>query len=854
VGSVTSDGIYTAPSSLTSDSFTVVKACVQGTTSCDQERLGLHPFRVSPDAPSVAQGSSLQLKAIEGSSMISPAWNSAGPGVLASGGQYTASSQFADGGGIPFTATSGGVSESGTVEVTGQFPGLVNRISDYFDENETNHVYGTFPTGVGVANNRLYVNSSYGFYSFALAGDSFPAIASLQDVDVYDISDPSHPIWIDAFEPLTSGKPLFCNGMLYQYAYTDGNYSSGSLTVYDVSGKSPLPTQHIFLPPSTGLRSRTGAASISGCTIAEFGDGTENQRIVQAGLNAPLVLYQLQGGGVVDAQYSLPIPSNSVGFAAFYGFASDGKKFFLNLVPADGTANFQLLTYDLTASTPTLLDSISTDQLSIDSFKIVGNLLFGTIDNGAYYPRTSVYDVSGKTPQFLTQLPTGYIKGSSGNNVFATAGGTGPRVIDVSNPQRPALKASLFDYEGAIDMANYDNYLFAADYGSGVGVWDAREPGGLIPTELIPDDYENAIPTGIVSNATDLFVASDTIGGGSLARFDLKQSPPAQTSQIIQNNVAPFALALSGSTLYEGTATSLDVFDVSASGDPASVTSINVPVAALAVNGNMLLAGTLDNHLMVYNISQPQSPAQIESVNLPAAPYQIAISGNLALIADDTGGLLIYNIATPMAPTLISKVTQFPEVFGVAIDGNYALLAAREYGLVILDITNPAAPFLLGKAGVDMPDPFSAYPLMYNKAFAIAVKNKIAWIGIHNLDDSDTPNEGGSEVLGFDYRDPSHPRLVSRNSYGPSYTFVWTLANSPAGLICGCFVSLLALDTTQPLNAIGSFELPEPLRFSQKAGSISPSLSAHPAASSAPRTTRFNLGTRLRQLHHPPRP
>ncbi|WP_348265176.1 hypothetical protein P8935_11680 [Telmatobacter sp. DSM 110680] len=848
-GSVASDGVYTAPSALTSDSFAVVKACVQGTTSCDQERLGLHPFRVSPDTPTVTPGSNLQLQAILGSSMISPTWSSSGPGTLGSGGLYTSSSQFADAGGIPFTATSGAASESGTLQVTGQFPGLVNRISDYFNEQEA-HVYGTFPTAIGVANNRLYVNSSYGYYSFALAGDAYPALAYLRDVDVYDISDPSHPIWIDAFEPLTSGKPLYCDGMLYQYAYTEGSYASGSLTVYDISGKSPVPTQHFSLQPSKG-HSRNGAASISGCTIAEFGGATGDQRTVSAGLNAPLVLHQLQAGGVVDAQYSIPIPSNSTGIAGFFGFMSDGKRLFVNLVAADGKANLQLLTYDLTASTPTLLDSISTDQLSIDSFQLVGNLLFGTIDTGSYYPRTKVYDVSGNTPQFLTQLPTGYIEGASGTDVFAWTAGTGPRVIDISNPQKPVLKTDLFAYnEGTSDMTNSGHYLFAADSNSGVGVWDARTPGGLLPTELIPDDYENAVPTGIISNASDLFVASDTIGGGSLARFDLKQSPPAQTSQVFQSNVAPSSLALSGSTLYEGTATSLGVFDVSASGDPTSITSIDMPVAALAVTGTTLLAGTFDNHLIVYNISQPQSPKQIASVSLAAAPYQIVISGNLAIIADDTGGLLTYNISNPSTPTLLSKVTLFPEVFGVAIDGNLALLAAREYGLVILDISNPAAPSLLGRAAVDTVDPFTTYPLMYNKAFAIAVKNQIAWIGIHNLDDDpDAPSEGGSEVMGFDYRDPSHPRLVSRNSYGPSYTFVWTLADSPAGLICGCSSSLLALDTTQPLNTIGSFELPEPLRSSQKASSVSPSLSARSVASPAAGRVRSDLSTRLRQLH-----
>ena len=108
VGSVSSTGVYTAPASVTSDSFVVVTACVQATQICDQERLGLHPFRIAPTGPIVALGKMLQLSGIQGSAMIAPTWRLNGPGSLTSSGDYTASSQLAGGGGVPVTATHGG--------------------------------------------------------------------------------------------------------------------------------------------------------------------------------------------------------------------------------------------------------------------------------------------------------------------------------------------------------------------------------------------------------------------------------------------------------------------------------------------------------------------------------------------------------------------------------------------------------------------------------------------------------------------------------------------------------------------------------------------------------------------------
>lgn len=841
VGSVSPDGVYTAPSGLTTDSFAVVKACIQGTASCDQQRLGLHPFRVSPDAPSIASGQSIQLQAMQGSSILSPSWSLAGPGTLNNSGQYTSTGQFADAGEIPFVATQGPFSQSGFVQVLDAFPGLVNRISDYFDEHENLHVYGTFPDYVGVIGNRLYVDATFGFYPYSQPGNSFPVLADLRDVDIYDITDPAHPVWLDAFEPLTIGKPTLCDGRLYMYANGDQNYGNGAITVYDISGATPQPLQRVFLPPQPGSHARSQWYAQSGCSVAEF-PGLPNSFSVQTGTTAALTLRHFQAGGVTDSQYAIPIPPYPSGFASFYGFATDGNRFYIDLDPSTGQPNLQLLTYDLTPQTPTLLSTVPTEPLTMGPLRLVGNLLFATIDDGIYYPRTNVYDVSNSTPSLLTTLPTGQVRDASGTSVLASTIAMGPRVVDVSNPQVPALKTLLSDYSEMIfDMSLSGKYAFEVGYGGGVSVWDVGEPGGLLPKILTPDSLDAAVPTAIVSNATDMFVTSLSVAG-YLSRFDLKQSPPKRTSQVLQDNLIPLALALSGPTLYEGTQSSLQVFDVSGSGDPSSITSLDVPVSALAVSGSTLFAGTLDNRLIVFSISQPQSPTQIASVSLPGSPDQILVSGNLAFIADDLGGFLIYNVATPTAPLLLSHVTQFPAVAGVAVDGNLALLAAREYGLVILDIGNPALPAVVGKASVDTTNPFVSSYLMYNKAFAISVVNKIAYIGINNFDSTEISQNGSTGIFGFDYRDPHHPRLVSRNSFGNIDTFVWTLANSPVGLICGCSSSLLALDTSQPFNSIGSFGLPDALRAPQAPDSISPQSSLAHTSASAPR--------RLRQLRY----
>lgn len=131
-GSISSGGVYQAPSNISADRYTLVTACIQGTEVCDSQRLGLHPFRIEPPTPVVAMGQTLQLTAVVGNSTVTPVWAlEAGGGTVSPGGLYTAPTTVADSGGIALAASYNNSIQRSSVSVTGAFPGLVNRIYDY---------------------------------------------------------------------------------------------------------------------------------------------------------------------------------------------------------------------------------------------------------------------------------------------------------------------------------------------------------------------------------------------------------------------------------------------------------------------------------------------------------------------------------------------------------------------------------------------------------------------------------------------------------------------------------------------------------------------------------------------------
>ena len=826
-GTVASDGTITAPSGITADTYVTVSACVQGTLYCDQQMLDIHPLRIIPQAPAVAPGQSIQLQAVQGNSILSPNWTLGGPGVLSASGLYTASAQFAGAGGIPLAATANNLTAATTVEVTGQYPGLVNRISDDYitppGVSGQPYPYGfTQAQSVGIANNRLYVDTTYYQYQYTDPTSPTTQFATLHAVDVYDITDPIHPAWVDAFEPVVAGEFSNCGGYLYMTSpnqnFNSEEYPSGEIVAYDVSGASPVPTGFTTIGKGT-----YPVMSQSGCTVTVF--PTISQGGFPGGIPSfPLNVYQMQNGMVTESSYNLPLPASAVNQGwILTSTTSDGKRLYLDLQDTSTTAN-AILTFDLTGASPTLLSLLQGDTSFVGvGFSLIGNSLFASNDL-----QMRVYDVSGSTPALTATLPGGYLVGWNGSAAVSERNGGGIIVLDLANPHSPAVRSSLYDVSGFVgNVVLNGNYAYESASGlayqnaAGVAIWDVSEHGGLVPNVL--EDWGGALAaTSVAGDLSSAYLLSTDFGANEvLSRFDLTQTPPAQVWQDSQPNNVPTSLALSGTTLYEGTTTQLQVLDVSGSSTPATVTSISIPVAALAASGTSLLVGTGDNRLLVFDITNPKSPVQQGSLALPDLPYQVAISGNLALVADASGGLVICSIATPASPTVVSSVTSFPQVYGVAIDGTLALLAAREYGLAIVDISNPAAPHVLSHADVGE-DLYLTTD--FNKAYSVAFQNQVAYIGVFNMDSSEVADNGSAEIYGFDYSNPANPRLVSLIGDGQLSDGALALWTSPTTLLCACDSMAFSYDLTEPRNVVGVFPFPDNLQLVQDPGSIPPAL------------------------------
>jgi hypothetical protein len=815
VGSVTNNGVYTAPATVTSDSFAVVTSCITGTQTCDQERLGLHPFRIIPDVPVVPLGGTVQLQAVQNGNPVNASWQLNGPGTLQSGGMYTASTVAANGGGIPITATYGGVTEPVSVAVTGGFNGLVNRVADYFNLLQTPTPLGTFAVDAGVIGNKAYVLAT-GQVDFALDNPYYW-------VDVYDLTDPIRPTWVDAFEPATRGHFLSCNGYSYQMAPIDFSQQSevGVIATYDTSGSSAVllskQISPVFFPFIYGQ---------DGCLFTQVTPGNVAGGPGEATLIDSL---NLINGGVVHNQYPIMVPGQP---GQMGGAVSNGQRMYAR-------TPFDLYVYDLTEQPPGQIGSLSLEIGPSEGMTVMGNLLFEA-DEGGYKVESQVYDITNPQPNFLNYLALGPVSEVEGNLAVATSYNSGVQLVDVSNPEQPTIAGTLFDFLNPVpSTALGGNYLYENEGYGGLGVYDVSAGGGLVQSYLIDAGVGSKQVAGVpvvgqASNSQTLFLAVSASGLADepgVLSFDLSTQPASYLGSFPTSPSLAQALALESTDLYVGTDDSLQVLDVSNPQNPNPIGLVNLPIYSLPITGTSLYAGTPDGRLVVFDVSQPSNPVQKTSLNLADVASQMTVSGTLLLVADFTGGLLIYDITMPSAPSLLSQTKPSSGVYDVAADGNLALLAGWEAGLVIVDLTNPSQPQVVGQIGVGNDQPYSVVPVLINKAYNVTLANKIAYIGVNNFDTSSFANNGQASIYGFDYTDPTKPRLVYLGAHDNEFVDdgILTLRTAGGKLFASTlYPMLLELDPTHPQNVINLSFLPAslvpppnndyaPLRASQRA-------------------------------------
>ncbi len=796
-GKVSDTGLYHAPS-VSEETFVTVTGCLQSTNSCDATMLRISPLRIAPALPVVSLGQNVQLTAIEGSP-ISATWSVlAGGGTVSPSGLFTAPTNPAQAGGVPVSATAGSASDATSISVTGAFPGIVSRTTDYihfgYDQKKQRYLQnleGTHVQALAVSGSRAYALDD----GVRFNESSVPYFSAL---DVYDISDPTHPAWLSAADSMIALPLLFGINGNYLFEGTESVFAPPSrVAVYDLRTTPPALVSFAFAPDLYTLFENNGVI---------YGVPMNRQ---MTGATAPVYVLDFTSGTIQQREIDVTPPADADPGNAPSNAIGKENLLYVGFYTANG---FSVATYDTSSSPPALLSSTPLNETILWplTMSIRGNFLFVL---------NEMLDISGSTPVLVGTVPVQNVEDLQGTMLLGC--GSLPiyiatpnvfKIVDLSTPANPVTTISMYADTCGGSFSGNGSYVLAPDGLGGIATIDFSQPGGMIDKSRT-----GAFPNGVIFdhaiNQQTIFAAGeDELGSGGLATFDLSSGTPYLGGLFYSLN-AGLAVKVAGNVAFLGLVDSLKTVDVTDVANPVETGSVPLPTSALALSGKLLFDATMDARLVALNVTTPTNPVTLGSVNLPAAATNLRLVGNTLFVADGPAGLLVFDVSNPAAPALLSQLTLSTPVWDVGVASTLAFLAADGSGLVIVDISNLSQPNQLSQTVLESTSPF---PPQFSSgprsvALSIALQNGLVYVGTENSEDL---------VFTYDYSQPAYPRLVSLNAFGE---FTDSLI-SGLGFVgndiyvfgtIGVEDGIVQADNSQPLNNINLYYPPLALRGPQ---------------------------------------
>ncbi|MBV9786875.1 MAG: hypothetical protein JOZ51_01785 [Chloroflexi bacterium] len=283
-----------------------------------------------------------------------------------------------------------------------------------------------------------------------------------------------------------------------------------------------------------------------------------------------------------------------------------------------------------------------------------------------------------------------------GTNAYIPARQDGLVIFDVSDPTKPRLR-SIFgpadDFTPAVyDVQVVDNLAYLAA-GTVFKIVDVSNPDNpTLRAELTRQAFQLHIAGNrayiIGSNEFSILNISDPSNPTVIVTRDLNSSYyPGSDIQAVGNR-----LFVSGGMCSEGCKGGVEIFDISDETNPVVIGAVIRPFGDVEIVGNLLyIMG--DRFLYIYDITNPASPSIRHAWPLPNGAEEVEIVGQYAYIVGGyLGGLQIVDLSVPTQPKLRATFTTSVAWFGirrtagVQVVGDLAYVADAYNGLYIFRV------------------------------------------------------------------------------------------------------------------------------------------------------------------------
>jgi hypothetical protein len=383
-----------------------------------------------------------------------------------------------------------------------------------------------------------------------------------------------------------------------------------------------------------------------------------------------------------------------------------------------------------------------------------------------------------------------------GTRLYLPTTGSELPVVDISNPEAPALLAPLpayWEHRSDVRVAVYQSYLYAIDM-KNLYVYDIHDPNAPI---LVGS-------ASLFTYARDITAASDHV---AVIEKWYKQGVAIVDVQDKSNPVVAGYLDMEfGGEKVEGAGAQVfiadsvggfRIVDVQDVQNPYEVGSyMTVPeLWNLVVKDGFAYAGDQSGAFSVLDIQndvhrqiglyQKYPQTDQETYTCPNGTwlfgdvtlYDLSVSGNYAYAAGGVNGLQVFSLADPYNPTIVGSLDTAGSAFGVAVSGNQAYLADYCYGLRVIDIQDPFHPVEMGSYGgiqaamsVAIADHYAYVADRYSGLFVLDIQDPALPVKVLEI-----PGPGAWDIV-----------VMGQYLYLPSQTFqIYDLSNPAAPALLG---------------------------------------------------------------------
>lgn len=388
---------------------------------------------------------------------------------------------------------------------------------------------------------------------------------------------------------------------------------------------------------------------------------------------------------------------------------------------------------------------------------------------------------------------------TSGGRSYGIAGGDdGLQVVDITNPAAPVAVGSLRGGEGGfnvgwiISIAAFQpsggrDYVLVADHNSGISVVDVTEPdapalvGGLRGGEGGFD---------LLGGAHDIDVF-DVPGGGPYAlmtgdrgihTIDMSRPGEPRVAGTLKNGTEGYAqLTAYDAVVFEAAGgrpyalvadytAGLHIIDLTDPHEPAHIGSVPagteedlllVPGSAISTvaspDGRTYALVADIAGIGVVDVTDPRAPALVDGIDLALSPWYVTVferdGGRVHALAGDENHMLVLDVTYPYAPVPVGDITEGFVTRGGTVfapEGGriLALVGSGYHTVLVADLTDPRAPKVLGiiPAENDRPGDVVATGSPDGRAYGM-------WIGASGgvlAADITEPHVAASPVISYD--------------------------------------------------------------------------------------------------------